>query len=411
MAISTLTFMSSCDEDDDDLPKSDPTEERKSSGFVVNAQTPEGTAIVKYFDELPTGDVDVSDGTDFQQFFPVDGFASAIYLARPSGDAGFSKIMVDGNGDIIEDAFLSVVDESSFQIAIKDANTGILHDRNTPNRLTVFNPEDMTVSGTIDMSAAFVPSEAPHRYQTFYFRGDEVFAPLRGNAGEIYDSLVVHVANFKSGNYVSTLTYETGAAAPFNDYGQNDVDEMGNLYISHQGDVGGGNPASILKIPAGNTEFDPDYNFRAANVLNPANFFLPIFRGFRYVGNGKAIALVATDTPQAAIDLVTVAGGVQNLSSDEIQQVLGILFSAENARWSELDLEAQTVTPIDGLPSQSVFATTVVMESEGQLYLPITTPSINALYSYDVNSKATAKVFDLVAGGALVGVYNLGQNN
>ncbi|MEO1052214.1 MAG: hypothetical protein AAFX87_16395 [Bacteroidota bacterium] len=384
---------------------------RLLTGFVINAQTPTGN-IAKYFAQLPSGAVDVSDGTDFQQFFPVDLFDGAIFNARPDGSAGFSKIMVDGNGDVIEDSFIAVSDAGSFQIAVSNSTTGVFHDRNDPQQITVFNPSNMTVGGNIDMSAGFVPGDIPQRYQTFYFRGDEVFSPIRGNAGAIYDSLIVHIANVSTGTFVASSTINSGPAAPFNDFGQHHLDENGTLYIPDQGDVFTGNPASLHRILSGTTDFDPTYEFNIASTLNPANVFLPIFRGFYYVGNDLAIALVAQDTPQEVIDLVaSVGGNPANLSDEQLQQVLGILFASENGRWCEIDLSSMTVTPIAGLPAQSVFSTTVTMEIDGVLYFPITTTSINSLYSYDPQTKATAEVFQLAAGGTLVGVHNLSNNN
>ena len=397
--------------DNNDPEPADPQEQRLTTGFIISGLAPDESVLVKYYEELPSGTVDLSDGKDFQQFFPVDAYGGALFTARPDGSAGFAKIMVDGNGEVIEDSFISTVDEGSFQIAVRDENTGVFQDRNFPNRITVFDPSTMTESGTIDMSAGIVPDNIPQRYQTFYFRNEEVFAPLRGNEGETYDSLVVHVANLSTGTYSRTISFDGGRANPYNDFGQNDIDEDGNLYIPDQGDVNTATPASLHKIPAGSDTFDPDYEFNIAVALNPSNVFLPIFRGFYYVADGMALALVATSTPQEVIDVVTAAGGVQNLSPDQIQQVLGLLFTAENGRWCKVDVNAQTVTPIDGIPSQSVFATAVIAETDGKLLLPITTPAINALYSYDPVTDDTEKVFDVTAGGALIGVYNIANNN
>ncbi|MEO1254921.1 MAG: hypothetical protein AAFY41_08555 [Bacteroidota bacterium] len=408
LLVFSLIFIQSCSDDD----TTNPNEVRLKTGFVVNAQTPEGSALVKYFSELPTGDVDVSDGTDFQQFFPVDLYGGVIFNARPDGSPGFSKIMVNGNEEVIEDSFIPVIDEGSFQIAVLDNNTGVLHDRNNSTEITVFDPSSMTIAGTIDMSDGFVPEGIPQRYQTFYFRDNFLFSPLRGEDGRFYDSTIVHIANIQTGLYVGTTTINSGIAAPINDFGQNDKDEFGDLYVPNQGDVFTFNPATLHRIPNGTNEIDPNYEFQVALALNPSNVFLPTYRGFRYIDNGRALALVATESPQELLDLVaSVGGNPQNLSDDQVQQALGILFASQNGRWCILDLNSQTVDVIEGIPAQSVFATTVVMESNGLLYLPVTTPEINSLYSFDPVTLETAKVFDLTAGGALVGIYNLSNNN
>jgi hypothetical protein len=406
----SLFLILSCGEDDD-LPIG-PADQRQNSGFIVATQTPNQTAFARYFSELPNGEVDLSTGgTDYQRFFPVDGYEGALFLAAPDGGSGFAKVMVDGNGDIVREGFLSTVDATSFQIAVRDATTGVYHDRNTPDRITVFDPSDMSVSGTIDMSAGEVPVGMPQRYQTFYFRDNEVFAPVRANDGSFYDSLIVHVADVNTGSYLRTIAVGDAAGVPFNNYGQNDLAEDGTLYIPDQGNVNTAFPAGLHRILPGADDFDPDYDFQPAVALNPGNFFLPVFRGFAYVGDGLGIALVATDTPQAAIDIVQQAGGAQNLSDDQVQQILNILFTAENGRWCRLDLEARTVTPIDGIPAQSVFATTTFMRDGDLVYVPVTTETVNALYSYNPDTGTAAEVFSVTGGGALTGVYNLGRNN
>ena len=221
----------------------------------------------------------------------------------------------------------------------------------------------------------------------------------------------MHRANLSTATFLSTLTFNGGSAAPYNNFGQNTVDEAGNLYVPDQGNVLGGNPfASLLRVPAGSSEFDLSYEFNIAQVANPGNIFLSLFRGFFYYQNNIAFALVAVETPQELIDLVNSVGGPQNLSMDDRQQALDILFRAENGRWSIVDVQAQTVTPIDNVPSLSPFAGDFITIINGKIYFAVTTPTINAMYSYDPATGQAEKAFD-VTGGALIGVYNLSRNN
>lgn len=402
---STMLF-TSCSDSSTGLEEGDNLE----TGFVLNVQTPAETNLVKYFDQMPSGTVDMSDGTDFQRFFAIDAYDGALYMARVDGAAGFSKIVVNDAGEVVEEGIIPTVDEGSFRIKIKDANTGIFQDRNTPNLISVFDPTDLTITGTIDMSAGFSP--APQRYQSFFFRDDLVFAPIRGEQGEVFDSTIVHIADLSTGEYVGMTSLDSGPATPESGFGQRAVDEFGNIYVADAGNPTGNNPfSSILKIPAGSNEFDPGYDFMPALVANPSNTFFAPTGGFYYYQNNKAYALVATETPQALIDLIqSVGGNPANLSQEQIQQALTILFTAENARWSELDMQAQTVTPIEGIPSVSPFITDLIMEYNGKLYFPVTTPDVNALYELDPSTGQASKAFD-VTGGALIGMYNLAQDN
>lgn len=260
------------------------------------------------------------------------------------------------------------------------------------------------------MSEAFSP--APQRYQTFFFRDDLVFAPIRPEVGGTFDSTIVHIADLSTGSYVGTTTKNSGESMPVLGFGKRTVDESGNIYVPDTGNPTGSNPVStILKIPAGSNEFDPDYDFTPALITNPSNVLLPATNGMYYHQDDKAYTIVSTETPQKLIDLVaSVGGNPANLSDEQIQQALNILYTAENGSWSELDMESQTVTEISGIPMVSPFNVNTVTEVDGKLYFPVVRQEENALYEYDPATGEAQKAFD-VEGGSLMGVYNLSNNN
>ncbi len=410
--------LGSCSSSDDLDPEApiDPPEVpvNKSSGFVVVGTTTNETALVKYYEEIPTGTIDISDGKDFLQFFPTSLYDNALYLARPDESPGFAKMVVNSEGEVVEEGIIPTVEGSSFRIQVKDSETGVFQDRATPNTITVFNPETLEVTGTIDMSAGFVPGDVDQRYQRFVFRGNDIFAPIRGNDGAIFPSFILHQSNLSSEAFVGDTQRDGNGVSPINtlnNFGQNLIDPMGNLYIGDAGNFeGAGIPARINKIPAGSNEIDPGYIFEPATVLDPTNVFLPTFSGFNVLSDGTAFARVNSETPQAAIDIVLAAGGVQNLSPDQIQQIFGILFTAESSLWCALDLEAKTVTPIDGIPAVGIFAGGQMFVHNGEVYLPVTTTTENAYYKWNPSTGATSKAFE-VTGADISGVYNIANNN
>jgi hypothetical protein len=353
-------------------------------------------------------------GTDFQRFFPTSLVNSALFMTRPDGSAGFSKYEVNGNGELIETGVIPTASSGSFRLAARDADVGVFHDRANPDQITVFNPTTMQITGTIDMTAAPVPGDIPQRYQKFYFRGNDVFGFIRGEDGSGFTAFVVHQANLSSNSYVGSTQREGNGfseISAFSSFGQNVIDGAGNLYIADAGDLNGsGLPASLNKIPAVSNTFDASYQFFPAQVLNPANFALPMFDNFFSIGGNRAIAKVNAETPQAVIDIVTAAGGVQNLSPDQINQVLGILFTAESAQWCVLDLAAKSVTPITGIPNVGAFAAGGSFRHNGEFYLAVPTSGEQAYYRYNPGTGAATKAFT-VTGGDLAGVYNLAENN
>ncbi len=418
-AILGLAFsfvFASCSDEDNNENTPQPESGNKTSGFVVAGQVSSGNVLVKYFDEIPTGTVDLSDGKDFARFWVTSLFDHEMYLQRPDRSAGFSKMVVNSKGEIVEKGIIATVDESSFRIAVRDAETGVFQDRATPNIITVFNPTTLEVTGTIDMSDGKVPGDVDQRYQRFIFRGDDVFAPMRSNVGDLFSGFYLHQASLATNSYVGT----TGVDAPFsggvltiNNFGQGLLDESGDLYVQDGGAVGSGTFARIYKIPAGSNEIDPNYVFEPVKVLNPQNIFYPTVYGFKLIGNGKAIARVNIDTPQEAIELVTGAGGVSGVlgNQDVLDKVLKILFTAETAYWCELDLNAQTVTPLSGAPAMGANSGgSVIFEHNGEIYFPIVTATEQAYYKYTPGKPQATKAFAVI-GADVSGVYNLANNN
>lgn len=373
---------------------------RLNSGFVLFGVTEDGSArFGQHFDEIPTGTVDLSQGTSFQRFFPLSVIDGAIYSARTDGSSGFAKTGIDGNKAIVEDGTIATISEGSFQIKARNKDVGVFHDRNSADFIQTFNPTTMDVTGALDMTQAnaVVPDE-PVRYQQFIFRNDdEFFAPMRTEAGGNITDLALPIVSIAGGGVTDIAVFEgLGDVIYFNGT-RNSVDENGNTYIWHAGNLSVPTVAgSILKIPAGSNDYDPDYNFKVAEINNPSvTGFGSFMTGFEYWKDGKGFALVNEAIDQALVDLINERGGIQNFTPEDFNTALFLLFNSPTGAFVLVDLEAQTVTKVGGLPAVSVFAagsSTFIID--GEPYFGFVTPDENSLYSYDEASNSTTKVFD-----------------
>jgi len=195
-------------------------------------------------------------------------------------------------------------------------------------------------------------------------------------------------------------------------YGQSFIDGQDNLYIPDAGNFEGGLiPARINRINAGTNEFDLTYTFEPAVVLNPQNIFLPLTLDFTVIGDQTAIAVVNATTPQEAIDIVLDAGGIQNLSLAQIQEILAILNNAESAVWCVLDLANETVTPISGVPGLGAFPTgNVFRDNNGEVIIPVNNTAGSAYYRLDASGSNATLAFNII-GASVPEVLNLGNNN
>ncbi|MGD1840437.1 MAG: hypothetical protein ACFB0B_06010 [Thermonemataceae bacterium] len=413
-----VLLLSACNDDEDATAEVTPVDSIRTTGFVIVGVTESGSSLVKYVEELPTTSIDLSDGTDFANFFPNSVNDGALFLTRPDNAAGFAKYVVNAAGELEERGIIPATDASSFRIDVRDAEVGVLHDRATPNQITVFNPTTFQVTNTIDMSEGFVPGDVNQRYQRFVFRGDDVFTPIRGNADTQggFSSFVLHQANLRTNTFVGDTQRDGNGVSVIttvNNFGQRLLDEQGDLYINDSGSSdGAGVPGRVNKIPAGSNEIDADYVFEPSLVLNPENNFLPAFNVFSLVGGQKAIAKVNAFTPQEAIDFVTDAGGVNNLSPEQLQEVFGILARAESARWCELDLETRIVTRLEGVPTVGIFgfASTFIADGEVYMYVNRQASGENAFYRWNPTTGEVSKAFDVI-GAEISGIYNLSNNN
>ena len=408
--LSLLMFFSACSDDDDSSVPEPDDPVNKRTGFVSHGFTSSGSRIMKYFEELPTGTVDISDGTDFVNPTIQSVHNGALFTRRPDGSPGFSKMVVNAGGEIIEEAFIPL-SSPGIGISVRDSLTGVFEDPANPDIIRVFNPTTFEVTGSIDMSAGFVPGDVPQQYAAFIFRGDDVFAPITGSDGTIFTDMIVHQANLSTNTFVGDTRREGNGSGSITPSGSaQGLDAAGNLYLPDVGNLLGDDiSARLNKIPAGSSQIDPTYVFEPGVTLNPQNMLFPLFFGFRFLESGKAIALVNSEIPQEVQDIITDAGGFANLTAEQFVQVQLIVVEAETGLWCEIEVDAMTVTPIDGIPVTKLFDRFSVFEYNGDAYLQVNAAAESALYRWNPTTGAVSKAF-VMTGLNVPVFYNIAED-
>ncbi|MEM1135068.1 MAG: hypothetical protein AAGI07_04465 [Bacteroidota bacterium] len=413
LPISTL-FIGSCSDDDDN---NNPIPESKKSGFVLVTQV--GLSTVESFfsqfsEEFPTGAIDNTQGKSFENFFVRGQLGNELYVNTVDQAKGVSKVVVSATGEIEVIGELATID-AAFPVEIVDSNTGYLDDRNDLD-IEIFNPSTMMLTGSIDMSSALVVPQADDNiYQEFIVRDDKMFVAYRPRKGTAYasDSLIFHVIDLTTNTFEKSIVLD-GHKAPVSSQDPI-IDEQGNIYIATQGDLTVPNlfRPSIVKIPAGSTEFDPEYNFKPID-LTPLGAGLPIqvLTQFIYDANGIAYIVGGVEVPPTILQLFAEKGGP--FDGNWTPADFGIAFDAlrtePSAKWIEVDLNAQTINIIDDIPLTSPFSGANASKIGANFYFSVVGDQENAFYQYTPSTKTGIRAFQITDGGIPAGLYDLSQN-
>jgi len=140
-------------------------------------------------------------------------------------------------------------------------------------------------------------------------------------------------------------------------------------------------PSGILRINAGETEFDASYFFNIETATNGGKIFW-----FDYVGGNKAIARILTDD----------SGGAWAAYGR----------SVFNQKLVIIDLVSQTITDVANVPLHAKRYSSPVLVEDGKVYVSIETASEAHVYQVDI-ATATATKGAKINGKTIKGFYRL----
>jgi hypothetical protein len=164
--------------------------------------------------------------------------------------------------------------------------------------------------------------------------------------------------------------------------------DSGDLYSMSNGSSAAGfspastKPSAILRINNNEEVFDANYFFDIEAATNGGKVFW-----FDYVGDNKAIARIITDDTEAAV------WGAY--TKNQINHKLVII-----------DLVAQTITDIEGVPLHHKRWTSPVEIMDGKVYVSVETADAAFVYEVDINSATATKGVE-IKGKTIKGFYDL----
>jgi hypothetical protein len=371
----------------------------------VNESTGGSTYYAGYFENLPgSSTVDMTAKSTFNYFFEKTDWKNFIFGTSLRGDRTLSKIAVDQDGRLVEVASIPLLNDLNF-VRIIDDNLGLSTLWNSDRYVGLFNPSTMEPLGVIDMSKAKkIATNRRNYYSNIVYRKQDnwVFLALLTDSDKTstyYDAtdVYVEVVNLKTRQWEKTITYANASYPVSRDNENQIVDESGNIWIFTQVSYGlDGQMApraaqyarpQILKIPAHSTEFDASYSFNPVNAFGQQNLFVQLRLGSIYDANGIAYSCISAQPESPRILELVGKFGKGVITEAEFFELRNAIFYSENQRWVKLDLNARTVTSIEGIPFTAGFEYPNAYKYGDKFYFQYNTASNGTSVFFRVRSR------------------------
>lgn len=374
-AIAVISF-TSCNKDD-----IAPGKTIEYAAAVTGGTYPSTTTYFMGFENIPSGTVGTENAVELSsngQMFAYKGFG---YISTFGAPATLRKYAFDENGKPKEVGSFVVAGLKTFGAVYFVSETEAYAAANgvaAVPKLVRFSPSTMQISSSIDLTGIQKPGAGDVFYQGLVHRDNYLFMPVNYQTpafSNLADSLFVAVIDRTSGSVVKLIA-DGRTAVPWGGGSEQGFttnvivkDETGNIYV--QGTNGATVPSGIVRIKAGETNFDPGYFFNLRSVTGADCL------GIYYYGGGKAL------TCRTEIPANYPFGG-----------------TAPDYKYWKIDLPGASSggTLSASLPAVYGFGSTFTALFNDKVYLSVPTASTNSIYSFSPASGSVDKVFDMAAG-------------
>lgn len=372
--------------------------------------------FISSFDEFPTGEVSnaTAGSLEGQGMGGWRTYGNHIFKMFRTSDyaTGIEKIEIAADGTVSSGQFIASKNATAAakyfgtgNMVIHNETSGFYWDAAEPTKIQKFNPQTMTNTGSIDLSAAV--SERGEDIDAIKFRsvgqkflaihGGKLLANITyatrddvqiGFFDDYYPDVYIAVIDIATGAHEKTIKIEdTGSIAYINENHMYDKDTNGDLYIVTQGRSALGGKSKIARIKANSTDIDTSWELK--------------FSDFRAADNGKFVNVFAKDG-RLIFTLNTeslTGGGSGNINTADIWEFYAL----------DVNDPSKTFKKITGIPvGTNPGAAMVAVEVDGKVLLRGSTRAgENGYYVYDAATNSATKAFSVNVGGAVSGFHKI----
>lgn len=296
-ALACATLFSGCDSDSDPTP--DQIDETKYNYLLALSLPTTDSYPFHTLKSISSGTADISDSQEIPSL-PYNVVITAedgyVYL---NSEQKLTKYAVGENGllkDMGSVANLGISGGPVFEFL--DAKRLLISSgprvNSTGNfNYQIINTETMTEMSTGSISLPVTGTTSTAIPSAYILRDGKIYVPyIHTNSNyEAYNKAPVAIFNASTMAYEKTIYTSKTASLGYSIVNSHAIDEKGDLYLaSCNSNYWGANesmPSGIVRIKAGQTEFDDSYFFNLTEKLNGNHT-----GGMLYVGNGKALVQV-----------------------------------------------------------------------------------------------------------------------
>lgn len=309
--VAMATIMTSCNSSKNNPdPKDDATYKYVLMTGDHTTNIPPGA--ITLLDEFPTGTIEATQAGRSLNGRGMGGFRTHFdnwifkMFRSDDGSRTIERLSVSNTG-ITSDKYIAVdqtIPAGSGNFVILNENKGFYFDSADPYKLQVFNPTTMERTGSTPSYEAQIAKPDAGITNTsigrhfLAIKNGKLYANVnysKGNANnnigvfqDFFNTLYIAVINLESYALESIISYDgTSNIAYFVDNCMFDFDDNGDLYLLTQGQSATGVDSKILRIKAGQHDFDRSWEIDMDAINNGIGKFTTIF-----VKGGKIVTAI-----------------------------------------------------------------------------------------------------------------------